>query len=299
VIPQRLNEIIPLLKGSYLGIDIRGVLAKSRSEDKWYYVFLKIRLTKDDPTILQEIHHKKEQLGRINHDDFKVVFDSRDIRQIDTFLYEIQKGPIILNEIVAWPIGTESQNIFENLQSQRNGLYSTEYERDGFNDLMVFISKRENPEALVHQLGVSTECHNLKFHEVSSWLDTELNALSHSNYIIIILPMYCKQVELAGTFLAKYSIHQSLRTHCSAIITSIDGNVLKRIEFKDISLLQNASHNQEEINTITIPMIDRILPGNSVQIEVRHDILGQICTNSITVHEILEGKVKCAASTHG
>jgi hypothetical protein len=113
-----LNEIIPLLKDSYRGIDVRGVLAKSRSEDRWYYVFLKIRLTKDDPTILQEIYHKKhEQLGSINHDDFKVVFDSRDIQQIETFLNEIQNGPIILNGIVAWPIGTESQNIFENLLS--------------------------------------------------------------------------------------------------------------------------------------------------------------------------------------
>jgi hypothetical protein len=134
-------------------------------------------------TIIQSIHF---------------IFLIYNIQQLDAFLNEIQNGPIRLDTITARPMGTEFQNIFENLQVDKNGIYSTEHEREGFNNLMVFISGRERPEALVHQLGVRIEDYNLKFNEMSSWLDTEPIALGHSNYIIIVLPLYCKL--LGGPF---------------------------------------------------------------------------------------------------
>ena len=48
------------------------------------------------------------------------------------------------------------------LQHVRNGIYYTEQERDGFDDIMFFISKREKPEILVSHLGVNVEDYNLK-----------------------------------------------------------------------------------------------------------------------------------------
>ena len=75
-IPERLKDIVPILKDSYRGVDIRAVLAKSKSENRWYYTVLKIRLTQDTAIKIQEIHDKKEnELGSIDYDDFKVVFD--------------------------------------------------------------------------------------------------------------------------------------------------------------------------------------------------------------------------------
>jgi hypothetical protein len=126
-IPERLKDIVPILKDSYRGVDIRAVLAKSKSENRWYYTVLKIRLTQDTAIKIQEIHDKKEnELGSIDYDDFKVVSDSIDIQQLDTFLNGIQNGSIKLNRIIARPRGTEFQNIFDNLLVVRNGMYSNE-----------------------------------------------------------------------------------------------------------------------------------------------------------------------------
>jgi hypothetical protein len=292
-----LNDIIPILGDSYNGIDIRAVLARSTRDDRWYYVLLKIRLTTDSPIKIQGLYDKKKnELGSIDRDDFRVVFHCKNIQQLDAFLNEIQNGPIRLGTITASPMGKEFQNIFENLQVYKNGIYSTEHEREGFNNLMAFISGRERPEALVRQLGVRIKDYNMKFNEISSWLDTEPMALGHSNYIIIVLPLYCKLLggpfsSEARKFLAKYSVHRSMQRHCAAIVKRNYTELIKRLEFKDLELLQNSSDNHDEMDTLAIPMIEAISAGTFVQIEIRHDNLGEICTDRMTVPVISQRKV--------
>lgn len=95
-------------------------------------------------------------------------------------------------------------------------------------------SPSDKPEALAHELGVKAEIHNLKFDELYSLLDIDHTAFYYSNYITVILPLYCRLMKgpfysEAGKFLAQYVIHQSLQERCTAVIKS-DAQMIKRVK---------------------------------------------------------------------
>ncbi|MFZ0511241.1 MAG: hypothetical protein WAM14_06520 [Candidatus Nitrosopolaris sp.] len=146
---------------------------------------------------------------------------------------------------------------------------------------------RENPELLVSQLGVRVEDYNVEFSQLSSWIDSDPTALNQSIYISIIFPIYCKIARASsneiGKFLAKYIIHQSLRRDCTATIQSADGRILKRLKLTDPSLLQNSLENHDKMNRIIIPVLSPISPNTSVQVEVRHNMLGIISSNKLSI----------------
>jgi hypothetical protein len=82
-----------LLKNSYKSIDMCGLLVRTPKTDyKWKCIYLTIRLTEFTLEQLLQIQKKKENnLGKINGESFKLIYESKTIDEFRTIINDINK----------------------------------------------------------------------------------------------------------------------------------------------------------------------------------------------------------------
>jgi hypothetical protein len=145
---------------TYRSIDIRAVLAKSKAESIWYSVVLKVRLTKDSRTELKQTQETKQsKLGTLKREKFRVVFENKDVQQLEFVLSEIKNGCVTLNGDRTKLVGADFQNIFQK-DIVNDQLYTTTNQRSGNTHKMVFTAMPESFTRNILQvsLGLVPRC---------------------------------------------------------------------------------------------------------------------------------------------
>lgn len=285
--PKTLKDLIPVLRDTYRSIDIRAVLAKSKAESIWYSVVLKVLLTKDSRTELKQTQETKQsKLGTIKREKFRVVFENKDVQQLESVLSEIKNGCLTLNGDRTKLVGADFQNIFQK-DIVNDQLYTTPDQRSGNTHKMVFTAMPENPESFTRNiLQVTEEEQGIKFSEIYSWLDATPASLVNPNNVLLIFPIYCKRLTLTsdekGKFLTKYSIHRLLLSECLVKVKIFrNENIVERPEFQMKEYIQSP---YEDMATIRLPMTQTMLPIDYLELEVVHKSLEGIGLSCDTVY---------------
>jgi hypothetical protein len=291
---KTLSMVLNALRASYKSIDIRAVLGKSNKEDVWYCIFLNVLLTNKDTNEIKKKQNERS-ICNIDGDRFKVVFDCREIDQIDFLLNEIKQGMIKVSGILVKPIGSGFETIHDN-EIVRKEVRTAEDAHEYSYKLVYHTSMPDNPITTIRNLGITEDEMGLKLEEISYCLN--IDSLNNANNIIIILPIYCKKLLLRpedeGKYLARFQIHRSLTNNLKAKVKVFgEMNKFKDIYEPDLSKNITNDNAETEMVTISIPIIDRITiePNDSIEIDIFHTTVHSILvTEHFWGNAVLPGK---------
>jgi hypothetical protein len=112
MLEAHLKSILETFEGVYRSIDIRAVLAESKTSKEFIAVFLKIRLTSQNISDVESLYKKIESnLQKVDYPDFKIIQVTRSIQDLNELLSDVQRMRIKLKGVSGGvkPVGTESQ----------------------------------------------------------------------------------------------------------------------------------------------------------------------------------------------
>ncbi|MGB6592672.1 MAG: hypothetical protein WBE68_14315, partial [Candidatus Nitrosopolaris sp.] len=93
------GELIQILSATYRAIDLRAILLKDKEE--WKVIFFVLRMTIQDKAKLEPLYENKRSLIKGLHSDVQFVYESRAASDIDSILYQIDKGRVLIDKYIA------------------------------------------------------------------------------------------------------------------------------------------------------------------------------------------------------
>jgi predicted nucleotide-binding protein len=292
----KLNEILPIVKGTFKTFDLRAIIAKSKDSpnNDWVCVFLKIRLTKDDRETVQSIHkNKMDNLGAIDQDYFKVIYDVKNIDEFDAFLGEIEKGYATIDTRKVNLPGTYWKTI-RYKEVIRSNRYSTIEEREGYVHGVIVSYMDYSVAGMLSKIGLDKSDYGVKLDDIHAWLDTDNINDGNPNNIIIIFPIYCREISISQAELekglAKFEIHNLIVNECIITVTkSRDDRIIAR-------RMLHATDCITESNYMSSALVPRIItldsPGEHLEISVNHSSLGSLARKDEDIVRVLTSPIQ-------
>jgi hypothetical protein len=263
------SKILPALINQYKNIDTRGIFARTKGQD-WYCIFLKIYLTSDSKSTIDDIHKHKISLLSTNDEDIRFLVECTDISDIYGMCSQISnKGITIQNETAK--LHPNSQNIFDSntvvykakdiIKEYITPTQSTQYEH-----VFLPIDGDETPYAALDRYGFTTKEFKYRnlYEDFKVFLD--MNEVVINRNLIIIFPIYWKWLKLnldeQMTYITKFEMHKSLSEHAKNIVK------LKKSE-TDWKLITNIQQGQEgEMIRFSVPKNGiEVLQGDKIFVE--------------------------------
>src|SRR5215207_694267 len=93
-----LTQLLQMFSRCYESVDVRALLARSKNslDASWECVFLKLRLTKENRTDIEELH---TQRGHLNRPFLKVLYMHVSIDELSNIIQDIKSGYITIDGI--------------------------------------------------------------------------------------------------------------------------------------------------------------------------------------------------------
>jgi hypothetical protein len=217
-----LKKVIPHLQNTFKSIDIRGVVGKQKVTGQWKCIFLKIRLTVDNKSKVQEMYrNKRKDLAFHNNKKFRLIANCRDIQQLDPTIKEIEKGQITIQRSSSKFLSSKLMHLSDQPVPTNDYNFSTAEEKSGYKHWFVITSypTGSSTQKIIEDLGLSTDDIPVDNDLIAEWLDIapEQWEKNFSNFVFVI-PIYIKRIVLSkneNKVFATYEVHESLVNKCT------------------------------------------------------------------------------------
>ncbi len=191
---MKLGEAIPFVEKLFESFGIKSMIALKGNE--WTNVVTIIYLTRrkvDD--LNNEYRFLEKKLGKIDCDNFKIIFQARPIQEFRTVITELQDGHLKIGDIQTKLLAKDPQGIID----RRIGYFASivqsgEYAE--YNFYTVIEAMDDNPLMILSNSQISASSLGLRdFDELArSWLGLE--SFQSSTNICIIIPIYATVGEI-------------------------------------------------------------------------------------------------------
>lgn len=286
------KQIISLVGNQYKRVDIRAILArpKEETESAWTCVFLKVRMTNENQDELENSQHNSSRLGHINTPFFAIKFMNHGIDELDSILKDIASGYVSFGDTTAKLPSTRSKDILSNTSSVSD-MYTIDDEKAGNIHLLIFTTMELSIAGQIQKLGLTQDHIGIKVSELHTWLNTTVLDDGQINNVVLLLPIYCRQVKLTknerNDALTNYEIHSALLDKCSAKLKDgKKGDILKIFQHNNFEHVQK-THN--DMLLISLPPVDKsILMERPLRVQIWHDDLGLIREDNVDASYLVE-----------
>ena len=282
------KEIFPVLKNQFKSIDMRGIFALSHDEGFWRIAFLKLYFTKLDTPELKRIHKNICTKYKIeDREDFRIIFEAKKIDEVETIFKEITNMQVRMSNLVGSPMGTNYQNIHLNDSFvTKYRLYINRDEIDTYSKKALISKSEYKPIDVINHCKVNLENYPIKFSDLIYPL--AINDIGQYSDLIIILPLYCKQLENdSKEYIAKFEIHNKL-THGSNATLTLRDDTEKLLENSGTIDIETLIENyKEEMNIFYLPKFQMPIENyHKILVRISHKDIGDLFNDTITGHEI-------------
>jgi hypothetical protein len=288
--PFTLREAIPLLERTYKSMDIRALIAKERGQ--WLCIFLKIRLTDEDQTRVEDVHKKQiNDLAVEKSDNCLLVAEWRNIIQFDSIIEEIRHGRITIQGISS-QLRAHMLGNFQETEIQRYPAYSKPEEMLGYKHWFVFIPNDGSVSTWkkVTDLELKREDLPIELELMGDWFDIPSSTWnSNINYIIMIMPIYIKRLSVPYNDLTKlsikYVIHPELDEKIRCRITYLNEEHYK-VENHQLKEFQQDQSIDNRIVVIIPVNANYILQDGEIEIQISREPLGILFSDRIDTQDL-------------
>ena len=249
------KQIYSVLKNQFKSIDMRGIFAYSHDEDLWKCAFLKLYFSKLETSKLKEFNNKiGKKYKKIDKIDFKVILEEREIEEVDLILKNIQNLHVQMSDLDARPMGTNYQNIFLNNTCVRNYSFDSNIDAIESYPMKALVSVGDyRPFDVINRCKVDLNKYRINFSDLIYHLG--VNDLNIYSDLLIILPIYCKQLENdSQKYIAKFEINDKLASNTEATLTlkNENGKLLENSDNIDIETIAESS-DQPDMKIFYLP----------------------------------------------
>lgn len=285
------KNIFPVLKKTYKSMDVRGIFVYSNNDRGWKCAFLKIYFTKLGIADIEGQYNKIFDLyKKIDKNDFKVICETKSIEELDTIFEDIENMKIRMDNLEATPMGTNWQEINSNESKLEDYVFSSPNEQIACYPNKALISNLKNyrPIDILKYCELDLDRYKITFSDLIYYLN--VNDLNLYSDLLIILPIYCRQITLENQNsdkIARFEIHEKL-TNDSQIHSTLRDNNGRLLENSDPIKINTIieSHNNEMIS-FAIPRFKTPIENKYfVCIEITHKVIGDLLKKTISGYDI-------------
>jgi hypothetical protein len=185
------GELIQILSATYRAIDLRAILLKDKEE--WKVIFFVLRMTIQDKAKLEPLYENKRSLIKGLHSDVQFVYESRAASDIDSILYQIDKGRVLIDKYIAH---LENPRPTSEEKMRTASSYAT-IEDSGFPHkvlLIPYTNTNINPLKHLENHGIAPTDLGLSWlQDINSCFD--VGNLYDPYYLILVFPVYARILE--------------------------------------------------------------------------------------------------------
>jgi hypothetical protein len=224
---KKLSEVLPILKCTYRSIDVRGMFGLKGNQ--WIIVFVRIRLTRDEMVqVAAEQKQKLDDLGPVDHGNFKIRMGARPIEDIQSVLEELESGIMSVDGLEGRLLRTDIQSMPEKHLGHDLNVCNEE-EKRGFPYATVYSSYVSDVlNALRHEIGLKDN--EVPIELLKSYFES--TNLGYSINSAIILPIYAKMnrriEQPLNSVLSEAEVHQCLLEHVRFKLFKTDSGTLNK-----------------------------------------------------------------------
>lgn len=286
------NQVYRILKNQFKSIDMRGIFAYSHNERIWRCAFLKLYFTKLDTTQINKIHENIIEKYKIKDQvDFRIFFEARKIEEEDSILKDIQNSHVKMSNIDARPMGSNYQKIFSNNSFVTDYRIYTYVDEIESYSMKALVSKSPSkPIDVIKHCKVDLDKYQINFSELIYPL--AINDINEYTNLLIVLPIYCKQIENdSKEYISKIEIHNKLThgSHVALTLKDDTGKVLEKSGIIDIETL--IKNNNQEMNIFYLPEFKMPVENyHKVSVHISHNDIGDLLDKTIRGEEMNKDK---------
>lgn len=275
------KNIVRTIAKTCRSIDLQAMVIK-KNDGIYHLIVLKVRLTKQNLKEVEEIQYDRK-LKAPNENKFRIIYDYRDINELNNILEEIMNGEIKLCDISAIPMGNEPNFILDEGNNPLDDIqFTSSREREEYPHRILASQMDRNAVTYVEEEKIYYQKYSKSFDNLGYFLG--IRKLNTQNNIIIALPYYCKFINLSEeeskSYITKIRIHEFLIHQCTVSFEMIrnDEPYLDSINLDDGVLFES---NEPTMKDILIPRPN--LEGvASLEIRVLHDTIGEITSKLVS-----------------
>ena len=268
-----IEKILTELKNSYIGVDLRVVLARPRESDhdQWISVFLKMVFTnKEQADVRRSQEETQGRVGLEDEENLKVKLVYVGMNEAYGIINCISRGHISISGYLANIFGDYDQ--IKNREAVNSSFADSQY-------LCKMVWSSMNSGSVVPLLENTVGKRKVDLKKISQLLNIENLQTVIGNNVILLFPLYSKRLDVQnddkGKILCKYEIDKSLVEKCEVrlAIRNQEGERQYRR-----ALNEYIDSVQGMMATISIPLPTdlRLLHSSDVNVELWHSEIGHI-----------------------
>lgn len=277
-----LKAAMPIISKLYESFGLKSIILLKNNE--WINVVTVIDLTRRKVEDLNnEYRFLEERLGKLDYDNFKIIFQARPISEIHDVIKELENGYLNIGDLHTKILARKPQEILDQRVSRdshvlRVGEYA-EYSCYG-----VTLSMDDSPDRVFLKYGISASMLGVQYFDdlARSWLG--LNSFSAAINIYFIIPIYVTTIKIQyqgdNEIKATLRMDQRLVDDCTIWLTRKGQGdhvpILERTKY-DIASCENVTQNGF-VYVLLRHNFSALGPNDKIKGNVLHNNLGLLGT---------------------
>ena len=274
---MQLSEALTSLKDNYQSFGIKTLIVYRNKE--WINVYALLFLSKREiKNLIEENANDESRVGKIDLSNLKIIFQARDIEDLETVLNEIQTGYLKIGEINT-RFHYDTSNIMKQKFKKEHNLIKTG-EMSEYEVYSLDIQGEVTPNQYLLNVGISPTVIGLQdFNDVArSWF--KVDGFNYAISLKLIIPLYAKIIstryDSPASIVVDIKIHETLLKETLIWIIRRMGinqrEILNRSKYDAISL---QSTNQDNFAYLTLTKsFEGLNTTNIIEVTLQHKKLG-------------------------
>jgi hypothetical protein len=285
-----LKEAMPLISKLYESFGVKSMILLK--DNKWINVVTVIHLTRRKVEDLNnEYRFLVERLGKIDDDNFKIIFQAKPISEFDCVVTELENGYLNIGDLRARLLVRDPKIAGETISDTRYVVRSGEYaEYDCYSIVLTMDDVQSN---ILSKSGISASALGLRdFKDLAvSWLD--LDSFNSTINILLVFPIYAAVggILYQGGNEIKANLRMDRRLFDNSYIwltrkgPGDPAPVLERINYV-VASLNNVQQNGFAYVSL-IHNFSAVGPNDRISVSLLHKELGLLNQKEISVSQLI------------